>query len=98
MAENNHETKTPEVSPVSATDPAVVLDLIKELSALGENFNPADVDENLRLDLALKARTLWKALETPRETMIRHCWGQVSCQFHYLQLEFCWTYTSFLVC
>lgn len=29
------------------------------------------------MELQLKARTLWKALETPRETMVRHSWAQV---------------------
>ncbi|CAG9952303.1 unnamed protein product [Clonostachys rosea f. rosea IK726] len=72
----NGEAKTPQVSVVSATDPAAVPGLIKELSALAEKFDPANVDDNLRLDLALKARTLWKSLETPRETMIRHNWAQ----------------------
>lgn len=75
----NGESKTPQVSVVSATDPAAVPGLIKELSALAEKFDPANVDDNLRLDLALKARTLWKSLETPRETMIRHNWAQVCC-------------------
>lgn len=73
----NGATKASEKVPItSATDPEAVSSLIKELSALGEGFS-ADSSEDLRLDLALKARTLWKALETPRETMIRHCWAQV---------------------
>lgn len=32
-----------------------------------------------RHDLAIKARTMMLALEAPRETMIKHVWGQVSC-------------------
>lgn len=67
---------TPEVSITSATDPDNVSALIEELSALGPRFS-ANQSEELRLSLQLKARTLWKALETPRETMIRHCWAQV---------------------
>ena len=69
------DTQAPEVNVTAATDAAAVSTLIKELSALGEGFS-VDTDENTRLDLLLKARTLFKALETPRETMIRHCWAQ----------------------
>lgn len=66
----------PEVSITSATDPDSVSALIEELSALGRCFL-ANQSEELRLGLQLKARALWKALETPRETMIRRCWAQV---------------------
>lgn len=75
---SNGATKaTQKVSITAATDPDAVSSLIKELSALGAGFS-ADSSEDLRLDLVQKARTLWKALETPRETMIRHCWAQPS--------------------
>lgn len=30
-----------------------------------------------RHELIVKARSLMLALETPRETMIKHCWAQV---------------------
>lgn len=80
MAATNGVSKATEpISITSATDPSAVSSLIKELSLLGEGFS-ATSPEELRLDLLLKARTLWKALETPRETMIRHCWAQV-CPF-----------------
>lgn len=75
MAQANGVSK-PAVSATAATDPAAVPALIKEIAALGENFTDGS-DEDVRLDLLIKARTLWKALETPRETMIRHCWAQV---------------------
>lgn len=75
MPETNGAS-TPAVSPTAAADPAAVPSLIKEIAALGENFTDSS-DEEARLDLLIKARTLWKALETPRETMIRHCWAQV---------------------
>lgn len=78
MTATNGESKPAEVSVTSATDAAAVSTLIKELSAEGTNFDE-NTDEETRLSLCLKARALWKALETPRETMIRHCWGQVSC-------------------
>ncbi|KAL6859799.1 hypothetical protein ACO1O0_003823 [Amphichorda felina] len=74
MAQANGVSK-PAVSATAATDPAAVPALIKEIAALGENFTDGS-DEDVRLDLLIKARTLWKALETPRETMIRHCWAQ----------------------
>lgn len=77
MTAANGDSKPADFSVTSATDAAAVPALIKELSALGENFDENSDDET-RLSLCLKARTLWKALETPRETMIRHCWGQVS--------------------
>ncbi|KAI0098505.1 putative O-methyltransferase [Daldinia grandis] len=35
-------------------------------------------DNNTRLELAEAARGLVRALETPRETMIKHCWAQPS--------------------
>lgn len=75
MTATNGESKQAEVSVTSATDAAAVSTLIKELSAEGANFDET-TDEETRLSLCLKARALWKALETPRETMIRHCWGQ----------------------
>jgi len=34
--------------------------------------------DEARHDLLVKARTLVQALETPRETMVKHCWAQVS--------------------
>lgn len=77
MTAPNGDSKPTEVSVTSATDAGAVSSLIKELGALGGNFDENSDDET-RLSLCLKARALWKALETPRETMIRHCWGQVS--------------------
>lgn len=35
-------------------------------------------DDASRYELLLKARSLVQALETPRETMIKHCWAQTS--------------------
>lgn len=35
-------------------------------------------DDAARLELLAHARSLVQALETPRETMIKHCWAQVS--------------------
>lgn len=61
---------------VKANDAAAVPGLIKQISALGEGV---DISDNVaRQELAAKAKALWQSLETPRETMIRHCWAQVS--------------------
>lgn len=77
MTAANADSKPAEVSVTSATDAGAVAALIKELGAQGGNFDE-NTDDETRLSLCLKARALWKALETPRETMIRHCWGQVT--------------------
>lgn len=69
------------VSLTAAGDAPAVSSLIKEISHLGSNFS-ADTDEETRLKLLHQARTLWMALETPRETMIRHCWMEVSIWFY----------------
>lgn len=34
-------------------------------------------DDSRRRELLAQARSLVQALETPRETMIKHCWAQV---------------------
>lgn len=61
---------------LKANDSDAVPSLLKEIAALGEGYQ-AD-DEQTRLKLAMKARTLWQSLETPREAMIRNCWAEVS--------------------
>lgn len=53
-----------------------VPEIVKGISAL--SASATDGDEQSRLDLVEKARQLVRALETPRETMIKHCWAQVS--------------------
>ncbi|KAK6857213.1 O-methyltransferase- family 2 [Apiospora arundinis] len=65
------------VTVATATSPsnlAAVPQLIKELAegvgCLESGGNEA------RQALAIKARTLMQALDTPRETMIKHCWAQ----------------------
>ncbi|KAF2728581.1 hydroxyindole O-methyltransferase [Polyplosphaeria fusca] len=47
---------------------------IKTISELGGRL--ADGDLQVRLKLLKSARSLVAALETPRETMIKHCWAQ----------------------
>lgn len=48
--------------------------LVNDISTLG---HAASGDYEARHQLLLKARALVQALETPRETMIKHCWAQV---------------------
>ncbi|CAM1504819.1 Fc.00g024100.m01.CDS01 [Cosmosporella sp. VM-42] len=59
-----------------ANDVEAVPGLLKEITTFSESFQKND--EEARLQLMAKAKTLWQALETPRETMIRHCWAQPS--------------------
>ncbi|RSL97253.1 hypothetical protein CEP52_011025 [Fusarium oligoseptatum] len=61
---------------LKATNVDAVPDLIKEITALGETFDKEDSDA--RLKLMAKAKSLWQSLETPRETMLRHCWAEPS--------------------
>lgn len=61
---------------LNATNADGVPDLIKEITALGETFDKEDSDA--RLKLMAKAKSLWQSLETPRETMLRHCWAEAS--------------------
>lgn len=49
--------------------------LVEEISCLTASATSGD--EAARLELAEKARSLVRSLETPRETMIKHCWAQV---------------------
>ena len=52
-----------------------VPEIVKGISSL--STAAADGDEQARLELVEKARQLVRSLETPRETMIKHCWAQV---------------------
>jgi hypothetical protein len=60
-----------------------VAGLIKELQSGVDGL--ASGGDAARHDLLIKARTLMQALETPRETMVKHCWGQVRNNAHSLQ-------------
>lgn len=59
-------------------DVNAVAGLVKELQAGVDGLTAGG--DAARHDLLIKARTLMQALETPRETMVKHCWGQVSNQ------------------
>ena len=52
--------------------------LIHNINSIAERASAGN--ENERLMLVEMARSLVQALETPRETMIKHCWAQVSGQ------------------
>mgnify|MGYP000933587419 CR=1 FL=1 len=74
---------------LNATNSDAVPDLIKEITALGETFDKEDSDA--RLKLMAKAKSLWQSLETPRETMLRHCWAEVSIDTLHFQRPCCLT-------
>jgi hypothetical protein len=46
----------------------------------------ATSDDEYRKDVLVKCRALVQALETPRETMVDHCWGQVNTEAHLLNI------------
>ena len=48
---------------------------VEKINKLAGSIAPED--NTTRLELAETARKLVRALETPRETMIKHCWAQV---------------------
>jgi hypothetical protein len=63
-----------------ATEPndiKAVPTLLKEISLA---FNSLTTDNAGREKLLAKCRTLVQALETPRETMLYHCWAHASFQ------------------
>lgn len=60
---------------LTANNLSAVPELAKGISSL--SAAAADGSEQARLDLVEKARQLVRSLETPRETMIKHCWAQV---------------------
>lgn len=61
---------------LSATDLESVPRLSAEIGSLGATISKGD--NHARLELLRKARALVNALEAPRETMIKHCWAEVS--------------------
>jgi hypothetical protein len=58
-----------------ANDPKAVPNILKQIVNSGET--PSVDNDRVRLALLANARALVRALETPRETMIKHCWAQV---------------------
>lgn len=77
MATNTFNQPLVEISIVTSPNnleavPGLLTDLKAGVSALSAGGREA------RQDLLIKARTLVQSLETPRETMLKHCWAQVS--------------------
>jgi hypothetical protein len=50
--------------------------LLEELKAFDDDL---ELNEQNRLQMLQVARDLVRALETPRETVLRLCWAEVSC-------------------
>ncbi|RMY95779.1 hypothetical protein D0864_05279 [Hortaea werneckii] len=59
---------------LSSCNPAIVPTCAKDIARLGETFS--STDNATRKELLRRSRELVLALETPRETMIRHCWAE----------------------
>lgn len=57
-------------------DPGSVPGLLDDISQMRDNCD-VSTDRGVRLELLSKARALVQALETPRETMLKHCGAQV---------------------
>ena len=68
---------------ISPNDPNKIPSTIESIQTLGNSFSATD--DTVRRQLLAEARQLVQALETPRETMIKHCWAQVSIAFSHNQ-------------
>ncbi|WYZ42097.1 hypothetical protein EsH8_V_000992 [Colletotrichum jinshuiense] len=64
---------------IQASDKKAVVGLLNNIGTLGASFSPDDNDA--RLKLLKEARQLVQALETPRETMVKHLWAQPGAVF-----------------
>ncbi|KAF2646829.1 S-adenosyl-L-methionine-dependent methyltransferase [Massarina eburnea CBS 473.64] len=62
---------------VRACDADAVPSVLERLSSFGKT--PPVERDDIRLAMLADARTLVRALETPRETMIKHNWAQPAC-------------------
>lgn len=76
---NSHKDKPVDIS--VATNPkdlASVQSLLKQLNTGIMHLTASnEINHELRQDLSTKARDLMLALETPRETSIKHIWAEV---------------------
>lgn len=61
---------------IQPNDAKRVAELSNAIGSLGATWSPSD--DATRNQLLKQARALVLSLETPRETMIRHVWAQVS--------------------
>jgi len=60
---------------IRACNPDAVPRILEDLLTFGKS--PSVDQDDTRLAMLASARALVRALETPRETMIRHNWAQV---------------------
>jgi len=60
---------------LSPNDPDNIAPLVDNIAELAK-ASPVENNDS-RLKLLAQARSLVQALETPRETMIKHCWAEV---------------------
>lgn len=77
---NGHKYTPVDISvATSPKDLTSVQTLLKKLNAGILNLTASnEINHELRQDLSTKARDIMLALETPRETSIKHIWGEVS--------------------
>ncbi|KAL2262440.1 hypothetical protein VTK26DRAFT_1343 [Humicola hyalothermophila] len=76
---NNNNKKGPAVQmsvALAPNDLKSVPSLVQDINAVADKASAGN--ETARLELLEKARSLVRALETPRETMIRHCWANTA--------------------
>ncbi|KAI1463482.1 uncharacterized protein F4812DRAFT_468603 [Daldinia caldariorum] len=78
LTDNGHldrQATVPEIA-LKPCDLASLDTHVRRINELSSSVSA--VDNGARLELVAAARRLVRALETPRETMIKHCWAQPS--------------------
>ena len=70
-----HEALCSDIVAVQANNPSIVPQILEKVASFGPR--PFIIDDDIRLELAQLARTLYVALKTPREMMIEDNWVQV---------------------
>lgn len=70
---------------ITPNAPNKIPSTIESIRSLGNSFSATD--DTVRRQLLAQARQLVQALETPRETMIKHCWAQVSIAFSWQSFQ-----------
>lgn len=67
------------IDPIIALLPNNVDAIPKLLEEITHHIQLRGIGDNTdRQELLIKCRSLVQAIETPRETMVKHCWAQVS--------------------
>lgn len=74
-----HEALCSDIVAVQANNPSIVPHILEKVASFGPR--PFIIDDDIRLELAQLARTLYVALKTPREMMIEDNWVQVCLRF-----------------